>query len=261
MISLSIRYQSIPMVPLRKNINGSMPQFWAELSANQLIAVASLSQNAISELKFLNRMTGIPIRALKKLSDFERYKITENLASVLEMKAHHRFIIPELKLSKKCRLYAPQAKLKAVSFAQFIFADTYFGNYQETGNEADLNKFIASLYLKQDELFDEKHIQLRHSQIGKIDKKIRQAIVLNFQLIHEWLALAYPLIFQKNVQVVENESRNPEPISRNSSPWIKVFQNLVGDDILHDEVWAAKPVNTIFAYMTRKYKENVRMKK
>jgi hypothetical protein len=91
-----------------------------------------------------------------------------------------------------------------------------------------------------------------------LDLNIRQAIVLNFQLIHEWLALAYPLIFQKHEQVLNDETRNPEPVSRNSSPWIKVFQNFVGDDILHDDVWASKPVNTIFAYMTRKYKENAR---
>jgi hypothetical protein len=154
--------------------------------------------------------------------------------------------------------YAPSPKLKGVTFGQYIFADTYFANYQELQKEIDLNKFIASLYLGMNEKFEERLIQERFESIGKLDLNIRQAIVLNFQLIHEWLALAYPLIFQKHEQVLNDETRNPEPVSRNSSPWIKVFQNFVGDDILHDDVWASKPVNTIFAYMTRKYKENAR---
>jgi hypothetical protein len=58
--------------------------------------------------------------------------------------------------------------------------------------------------------------------------------------------------------MINNEStERARPVSE-GSPWIKVFQNFVGDDILHDDVWAFKPVNTIFAYMTRKYKENAR---
>jgi len=133
---------------------------------------------------------------------------------------------------------------------------------QQSNDETDLNKFIASLYLKKDESFDEKLIQERHSKIGKINQNNREAIVLNYQLIHEWLGLAYPLIFQKHEEL-SSDSRDkaslvssPEPEKHcDQNQWIKIFQNFVGDDIIHDEVWAAKPVNTIFAYMTRKYKE------
>jgi len=148
--------------------------------------------------------------------------------------------------------------LKGVTFGQFIFADTYFANYQQSGDETDLNKFIASLYLGKNEKFDERLIQERFESVGKLKINIRQAIVLNYQLIHEWLTLAYPLIFQKREEIIIDESSDrASPVSE-AAPWIKVFQNFVGDDIIHDEVWAAKPVNTIFAYMTRKYKENAR---
>jgi hypothetical protein len=159
--------------------------------------------------------------------------------------------------------YSPQPKLKGVTFGQFIFADTYFANYQESQNEIDLNKFIASLYLGMNERFEEPLIQERFESIGKLNLNIRQAIVLNFQLIHEWLALAYPLIFQKREEIFNETPGHPELVSgshHDPNQWIKVFQNFVGDDILHDDVWASKPVNTIFAYMTRKYKENARKK-
>ena len=229
-------------------------------------------------------MSGLTKQILNKLSDFERYKLMEIFEFVGDQKPHHEFVIKKLPLFKFWSvslsnrsnrgviLFAPEGKLKGITFGQFIFADTYFANYQQSNDETDMNKFIASLHLRKDEIFDEKLIQNRHLQIGKIDKNTREAIVLNYQLIHEWLALAYPLIFQKQTEMLTSmNSVSTEPMpereavegnshQRDPNIWIKVFQNFVGDDIIHDEVWAAKPVNTIFAYMTRKYKENARRK-
>jgi len=179
---------------------------------------------------------------------------------VADQKPYHEFIIRNLSVSRYPVLYAPSPKLKGVTFGQFIFADTYFANYQQSNDEDDLNKFIASLYLGKNENFEERLIQERFLCIGKLDMNIRQAIVMNYQLIHEWLALAYPLIFQKREEMSNDDGTDRKCPVSDQSPWIKVFQNFVGDDILHDEAWAAKPVNTIFAYMTRKYKENARTK-
>jgi hypothetical protein len=198
------------------------------------------------------------------MDDYQIFKISELLAFISDRNPHHEFIIRKLSITHCPVLYAPSPKLKGVTFGQFIFADSYFSSFQESDYEDDLNKFIASLYLGKNEKFEERLIQQRFECIGKLNINIRQAIVLNYQLIHEWLALAYPLIFQKQERLTDEIYSHPEldsgPVrkSQSSSPWIKIFQNFVGDDILHDEQWAGKPVNTIFAYMTRKYKENAR---
>ena len=262
MITIEVKYRPVRWLPFSGKIESKVPQNWGELNQNQLIAVACLFNSAISDIAFLKAMSGLKKKILHKLSNFERHKLMEIVDFVGELKPYPEFIIRKLPSTD---FYSPQPKLKGVTFDQFIFADTYFANYQESQKEIDLNKFIASLYIGINEKFEERLIQERFEPIGKLDLNIRQAIVLNFQLIHEWLALAYPLIFQKHEQVINDETRNPEPlpdkqagVSRNTSPWIKIFQNFVGDDILHDEVWASKPVNTIFAYMTRKYKENAR---
>ena len=267
MITIEVKYRPVRWLPFSGKLESKVPQNWGELNQNQLIAVACLFNSASSDIDFLQSMSGLKKKILHKLSDFERHKLMEIVEFVGELKPFPEFIIRKLpvrslstKQSKGTILYAPCPKLKGVTFGQFIFADTYFANYQESQNEIDLNKFIASLYLGINEKFEERLIQGRFEAIGKLDLNIRQAIVLNFQLIHEWLALAYPLIFQKREEIISDDrSERSLPVNE-GSPWIKVFQNFVGDDILHDDVWASKPVNTIFAYMTRKYKENARKK-
>ena len=269
MKSFTITYRPISFIPAYRTASGSFPQNWGEVSAKQLIAIACVYKNRISDLLFMKRMTGIPMGVLKRTDDYERFKLMEQLEFIVDRRAFHEFIISKISirttpvipnLFRDLLLYAPEPKLKGVTFGQFIFADTYFSNYQETQKEEDLNKFIAAIYLRKGEKFDEKLIQKRHLAVGKIDQTTREAIVINYQLIHEWLSLAYPLIFQRRNELITDETRNPKHETRDSSIWIKVFQNFVGDDILHDEEWANKPVNTIFAYMTRKYKENARSK-
>jgi hypothetical protein len=265
MLKIEVRYNPIRWIPFIRKENSNVPQNWSDVTQKQLIAISSLYKSSISDMDFLKAMTGLKKKILNKMSDFEHYKLMEIFAFIGNQKPYHKFIIRNPSISHYPVLYAPSPMLKGVTFGQFIFADTYFANYQQSGDETDLNKFIASLYLGKNEKFDERLIQERFESVGKLKINIRHAIVLNYQLIHEWLSLAYPLIFQKQELSVDDETRSPEPlpdrqagVSRNSSPWIKVFQNFVGDDILHDEVWAAKPVNTIFSYMTRKYKENAR---
>jgi hypothetical protein len=247
----------------------NVPQNWCDVTQQQLIAIACLYKSAISDFAFLKSMSGLKKEIVNQLTDFELFKLTEIFEFVGDHKPYHEFIIRKLSISHHPVLYAPSPKLKGVSFGQFIFADTNFANYQQSNDETDLNKFIASLYLGKNEKFEERLIQERYESIGKLEINIRQAIVLNYQLIHEWLSLAYPLIFQKREELnstnsvsdgslPEREAVEGRSITLDPNQWIKVFQNFVGDDIIHDEVWAAKPVNTIFSYMTRKYKENAR---
>jgi hypothetical protein len=266
MLTIEVKYRPVNWLPFSGKAESKVPQNWGELNQKQLIAVASLFNSAISDINFLQSMSGLKKSILHKLSDYERHKLMEIFEFVGDQKPYHEFIIRKLSVSHCPMLLAPCPKLKGVTFGQFIFADTYFGNYQQSQNETDLNKFIASLYLCMNEKFEERLIQERFLCIGKLDLNIRQSVALNFQLIHEWLALAYPLIFQKLASAASRSASDTsleapvaEPVkARDPNQWIKVFQNFVGDDILHDDVWASKPVNTIFAYMTRKYKENAR---
>ncbi|MBV5313610.1 MAG: hypothetical protein JZU47_09965 [Prolixibacteraceae bacterium] len=260
MKSIKINYRPISWIPVYRTVSANFPQNWGEICVDQLLAIVSLSSGKISELKFLSKFSGMKTHNLKRFDDYQIFKLSELLEFINDRNPHHEFIIRKLSIRHNQTLYAPNPKLKGVTFGQFIFTDSYFSNFQESRNEVDLNKFIASLYLGKNEKFEERLIQERFECIGMLNKSIRQAIVLNYQLIHEWLTLAYPLIFQKQEEKASSGAEQIETNGSNRDPnqWIKIFQNFVGDDILHDDEWASKPVNTIFAYMTRKYKENAR---
>jgi hypothetical protein len=274
MKKITLKYRLRRWLPFQKKLETVVPSSWEDLSGRQLVAMIALEQKRISELEFIHQMTGIRVKILRRFSEFQLYKLAESFEFLSENKAFHRFIVDRIVVStggfNRQVLLAPQPKLKAVTFGQFIFADTYFLNYQAGKREDDLNKFIAALYLQANEKFEERLIQERFVKIGKLELCIRLAIALNYQLIHEWLSLAYPLIFQKREEIAgpvdSPDSQDASQAGNILSPiqdtniWIKIFQNFVGDDILNDEQWAGKPINTILTYMTRKYKENARKK-
>lgn len=262
MKEIEVRYRFIGWLPIYRRITREVPQNWGEVKAEQLIAIACLMKYSISEMGYLSKMTGISEKLLKKMSDFERYHIANLFEFVGDNRATHAFIIRKLEFSPVLFsrfLYSPADKLKGLTFGQFIFADSYFMSYQESKNDEDLNRFIACLYLPMNEKFDADKVNERAKLIGTIKKITREAIVINWQLIHEWLGLAYPLVFQKMEEEEETEDKKAVENRRSrSNTWIKIFRNLVGDDILKEDEWAAKPVNSIFAFITRKYKENAR---
>lgn len=261
----TIRYRLLPFLPFFRTISGEIPSAWPEVKPKQLIAIASLYKNRISEVNFLAQMMGVRRRILTKTSAFERYMLMEYFVFIKEPRPFHEFILNELVITQKriwgwrrLVLYPPKPKLHGMTFGQFIYADSYFSNYLESNDENDLNKFIASIYLKENETFSEKLID-RAPFLKNIPAETREAIVINYQLIHEWLTLAYPLIFRKKEEEDSSEPVEPGTESkRDPNIWIKIFRNFVGDDILHDDDWANKPVKTIFDYMTRKYKENAK---
>jgi hypothetical protein len=274
MKKITLKYRLRRWLPFQKKLETVVPSSWEDLSGRQLVAMIALEQKRISELEFIHQMTGIRVKILRRFSEFQLYRLAESFEFLSENKAFHRFIIDRIVVPtggfNRQVLLAPQPKLKAVTFGQFIFANTYFLNYHAGKREDDLNKFIAALYLQNNEKFEERLIQERFAKVGKLELCIRLAIALNYQLIHEWLSLAYPLIFQKREefpdQVASSDSQNGSQAGdilstiQDTNIWIKIFQNFVGDDILNDEQWAGKPINTILTYMTRKYKENARKK-
>jgi len=269
MKSVTITYRPIRFIPFYRTKKGQFPQNWGEITAKQLIAVVCLYKNRITDTAFLSRMSGISRRLFKRCADFERYKLIECIEFIGDRKPFHEFIVRKItfdsyapNIFRDTNLYSPEPKLKGVSFGQFIFADTYFSNYQESQKEDDLNKFIAALYLPKGKSFSEKCIQDNYKLVAHKDRYTREAIVINYQLIHEWLSLAYPLIFQKRAEILNKDDVDEKGLPRSArndgSVWIKIFQNFVGDDVLNNDKWAEMPVNTIFQYMTRKYKENAR---
>ena len=260
MRKVTITYQPFRWFKYTRTVNGNFPSDWNETSANQLIAIASLIQQSISDVEFLSSMTGLKKRTINKLDAYQRFQLIELFDSFRSNQPYNEFIIPKLDC-KGTVLCAPNPKLKGLTFGQFIFLDTYFANYQESKDHTDLNKFIAAAYLPFGQPFNELAIEANHRWIAQTPMLSREAIIINYSLIRDWLCEVYPMVFQRKTEqdnkVVEPKNKLPEK-KRDPNSWIKVFESLVGDDIINEDKYANLPLHNVLRYLTNQIKKNIK---
>lgn len=259
-----------------RRVRGSYPERFEELTAEQLTALIRIRKGIASpadEDRFLMAMTGLKKRAVKRMDIYHRYKLAELAEPLVKVKPYHEFIIKTID-GKYQHLHAPRPKMKGVTFSQFIFADTHCCNYAETGNVEELYRFVASLYLPKGDPFIEKHIEYNLRLVKKTDVDILEGIRVNYLHVREWIALAYPLIFvtatqEKNTQdSTETQERKTQDTrkeegkarARNSGGWIKIFETLVGDDIVNMDRYADLPMHNVFRYLSARIKRNMKRK-
>lgn len=280
MNSIEIKYYPFPLIPWQVTAKGIHPEQWDEVTAPQLIAIARNLKGETNNLRFLQCMTGINKRLLKKLGAFRLYKINELLNFIAEKNTHNTFILDKITIAGRS-FYAPQPKLKKMSFGQFIFADTHFGNWQNGHEPTEAARFLAALYLPADTRFTEDLIEKNMHMFAKTDAVTLEAVSINYQLIKEWLIHIYPLVFQhdnsasstsstlplEKGEYPQGEGVNDETHTANPKKphdpmaWVKIFETLVGDDLIHQDRWANMAVHNILRYMSRKIKESLKRKK
>ncbi len=237
---------------IKHKISTTLPERWTELTSEQLIAVAKNHTIGISEMVLLATMLGVKQNIAEKLTDFQRYSIAVELEFLQDFKPLYSFTIRTIK-----GLSAPRPRLEGMSFGQFIYVDTYHEIAVTTDDNSQLDKFIACLYLPENKPFDEKLIQDRADYVALfIRPEEKTAISLNYRLVKEWLCSQYPLLFQIPVAEPVEAVEAVEP-SRGSN-WVKVYESLVGDDIVNQDKYAALPVHSVFRFLTTKIKENAR---
>jgi len=261
MKTIEIKYHPFSWIPWELTAKGSHPEKWEELTPRQLIAVACTYKGRISDNRFLYFMTGIKPVILKKLDHYQKYKLFELIGFISDLKPYSSFIIDHLEINGKS-FYAPKPRLKGMTFGQFIFADSFFKNYQETSNPEEMTSFLAALYLPSGEKFTEELIEQNAHVMKKVDAVTREVIFINYLLIFQWIVELYPLLFPR----VENEKKKSAKDGSENTPqhdpkaWIKVFDSLVGDDIVNQDKYARLPFHNVFRYLTEKRKESMRSK-
>lgn len=247
---------------------GQLPTSWAELSERQLLAIAGTLGGAEPDHQFLSDLTGIRLKLVRRLSPIQLKAITDQLEFIATAgNSHSDFFVKELKGCKTIKgsnslkgrnLAAPRRKLDGMPFGQFIFVDSYYNDWIATGKQEALNHFVASLYLLPGETFDQRLIESRVALVSSVDLDIRKAIAFNYGLVIRWLQKAYPLIFHQVGEDNHTKDDSPSGKALANSPWITIFESLVGDDLINRDRYATLPVHAVFRYMTTKYKENAR---
>ncbi|HZK97074.1 MAG TPA: hypothetical protein VFC67_22935 [Prolixibacteraceae bacterium] len=208
------------------------------------------------DFHFLSVLTSFPKRLIKALSPYQLGKLSDQFDFIGNgSKSHNAFFSARLKGTK---LYSPKPKLAGMNFGQFIFADAYYNTWLANKDDETLNKFIASLYIFDDEEFKEAAIFSKKLRIEKLPKDLRLSIAFNYSLVVSWLQNAYPLIFHSPAHLPDSAVRADDIRSKDSG-WLKIFESLIVEDLIHRNEYAELPVNVVLNYLTAKYKENARV--
>lgn len=226
----------------------SHPTKWSEVSPVQMELIGRMIAGAVNDRKalriFLNTTSGI----VNKLRGFQNYKLGELLSFINETQPLDYFIINKLKDYK-----APLPKLDDVTFAEFIYIDTFFIDYSAKETPETLEQFIACLYVK--------HMNNARPVFTKVPctkwvKGLKpwqiKTAVINYSLVRTWIEEAYPEVFAK---------KTDEPKSKKqSNGWVDVFDGIVGDDFKDSDQYANKPITETLRFLSKKIKENRKRK-
>jgi hypothetical protein len=262
MVKITLEHQPVSFLKYTRTFQGAFPSSYDELSPAQFIAIARLVNTTISETDFLKIMTGFPEFRINRLQDYYRYQLMLLFEPFAEIKPYPAFIIPNIKIKGKI-LCSPNPRFVRMTFAQFIFADSYFTSYQTEKKDTDLYKFVASLYLPELQPFSEDKTESFILPIARVNPLILDAVVINYVLVKEWLALAYPMVFQCEEEHDENNEPRNNKIANNpnhNSGWIKIYESIVGDDLVNHDRYGLIPLHNLLRWMTQKIKENMKRK-
>ncbi len=226
------------------NYKGNLPASWGELSPQQLIVVGKNYLGEVADDVMLSVMAEIPQYIVRRLDSYQKYMLAVELDFMTDYKPLSHFIIP-----KAGTLRAPAPRLEGMSFGQFMFVDTYYSNYLESQSDHDLNKFIGALYLPRGAKFKSENLLVQTLIASKVPLVVKHAISINYRLLKEFLTNAYPLVFQRP---------KPGTTAKRADGWMKVYETIVGDDIVNEDKYAHLGVHTILRFITNQIKKNVK---
>lgn len=239
MIPVTIEYRPLPFIPHTRHLETMLPARWSELTTDQFMSVPDLLRDKLDETKQISIFLHVSAKIASRMDNYQKYCILRNLKYVAKPEALDSFYIPEI-----CGLKAPGPKLYGVTWAAFIFGDTYFQNYQN-GDKKALDKFIACYYLPESG-FNSNLIESNATLIRNTPNLLREAVAINYGLIRNWLAKSYPWCFEKN-----EEGKKP---SRQAG-WVEVHDRLVGADIANGDRYLALPVSTVLRFLNTTLKD------
>lgn len=237
----------------RKSVKGMIPDCYAELTSWQFLASVRLSKGWIDDRTFFMQFFGLTDKLIDCLAPFCLYRLSEELPFLKEDHPYHSaFFFPELEGG----FFSPEAKLRGVSFQQFMTADTFYSWYMVTDKELYLDRFIAALYLREKESYFPASgeialdLETNTRAIGRLPFDVRYSVMVNWVLIKSWLSRSYSHLFPAGDTAEHSGKTKAKP-----ADWLSVFDAFVGDNIADIEAYKALPCMDAFRLLNRKIKE------
>jgi len=243
----------LPFLWFHRYLRRMVPQSWTEITGKQLITISEVVPGQGSdEVGFLSSLTGLNKKIINRLLPFIHYSIYKNLEFLTDSEpCSHYFMIKEL---PGTRFIAPAQKLSRMSFGQFIFCESYYSDWMKSQDPEKLYRFVASLYLEKGERFNPDSIELKVKSLKRVNVKILKAIAFNYSMVLRWLQRRYPMVFQEGKKQDDPEHHK----MMETSVWVKLFESLVGEDLIHRDAYADLPVHAVLKYLSRKYVDSIK---
>lgn len=185
-----------------------LPNTWHELTKQQLLAVAEILPAADPYTRKIERLCALLHACAPKQQLVIDWEDAEQIT---------KFLFEEVgltvnKFPKIGQWHGPADRLKNLSFAEFISADTACMNYVETQEPKHLNKLVAILYrkkrkgLKLDdpefngdvrEAFNSHTVAFRMEKMRKISQREKLVVLFFFVGCKSHFAKRFPHIFKK----------------------------------------------------------------
>ena len=243
----------LPFLWFHRYVRRMVPVSWTEITGMQLIAISEVVPGQRSdEVGFLSSLTGLNKKIINRLSPFVHYSIYKNLEFLTESEpCSHYFMIKDI---PGTRFVAPAQKLSRMSFGQFIFCESYYSDWMKSQESEKLYRFVASLYLQKGERFNPDTIELKINTMKRVNIKILKAIAFNYFMVLRWLQMRYPMVFQEGKKQDDLELTK----MMETSVWVKLFESLVGEDLIHRDAYADLPLHAVLKYLTHKYVNSIK---
>ena len=232
----------------RRTLTAQLPERLGEASSNQFMALQGLSQGSMTEETFYKLFFGIGSEVLARLDPWQLYVMTEQLRSLWNTTAVDHFIFEEITVSG-LHLQAPAPRLRGMSLQQFMSADQFWQWYAYTERAEYLHSMVAALYLPDDaDFFNFDHGAIAERIARHGDEAQLQCIAVNWALIREWLASAYPHLFptaQKGSSTLGGQKPRP-------GSWLTILDALVGDDLTRLDTYPHLPAMDVIRILNRR---------
>lgn len=237
-----------------KVIKATVPSSYAEMTPAQFLATIRLSKGWIDEMSFFVQFFGIPEKLVTRIDAFSLYKMTETLDC---LKTDNSAYFGFYQQSLPGMLLAPENKLRGMCFQQFMTVDTFFSWYVTTEREEYLDRFVGTLYLKEDETYIPGEgtllvLDARIPQIAELPFDLKYSILINWVLIKSWLSNSYVHLFPEGD--VSDNSKG-DKVKGKSVDWLALFDSFVGDNIADIDAYKALPCMDAFRLLNRRIKE------
>ncbi|MFZ4463074.1 MAG: hypothetical protein ACOYN5_04465 [Bacteroidales bacterium] len=192
-----------------------IPSEFSEMTMDQFVYFAGLSLKFKSKLISLDdlktlmvmRFLNVKSEGFAKLTEDAQLLVSENINRMKELLgflfietengeltydlSFTRNLVPFLKLNRIRRFKGPADALTDISFLEYKDANTYFRSFNETSNEADLNRMIAVLYRParffKKQAYNPDDIELRAWKIGRLPMPLRWAVYLFYASCENFL--------------------------------------------------------------------------